>query len=111
MWEDMARGIRKVAKVVLGESKGSGPKDKESWWWETNVQEKVKTKRECFKALHSCNNEENREKYRVAKKETRKAVSEAKSKAFEGLYQSLRTKNGENTFIGLLKVEKRRQET
>ena len=59
MWEEMANGIYKVAKEVLGESKGFGLKDKESWWWNENVQEKVKYKRECFKALQVGNNTEN----------------------------------------------------
>ena len=45
MWDDMANGIWKVANEVLGESKHFGPKDKESWWWNENVQENVKCKR------------------------------------------------------------------
>ena len=45
MWEEMTNGIRKVAKEVLGESKDSDPKDKESWWWNEYVLEKIKYKR------------------------------------------------------------------
>ena len=104
MWEEMANGIRKVAKEVLGESKGFGPKDKESWWWNENVQEKVKYKRECFKALQVGNNTENWEKYRLARRETKKAVSEARSKAFEGFYQALETKNGERQIYKIAKI-------
>lgn len=37
MWDRMAEGIRKVAKETLGESRGFGPKDKESWWWNESV--------------------------------------------------------------------------
>ena len=43
IWEEMTN-------EVLDESKGFGPKDKESWWWNENVQEKIKYKRQCFNA-------------------------------------------------------------
>jgi len=108
MWEGMANGIRKVAKAVLGESKGFGPKGKESWWWNENVQEKIKYKRECFKALHLENNEDNWKKYRTAKKATKKAVSEARSNAFEGFYQALGTKKGEQQIYKLAKGRERK---
>ena len=51
MWDETANGIQKVANEVLGESKGFGFNDKKSWWWNENVQEQIKYKRECFKAL------------------------------------------------------------
>jgi len=33
MWERMSHEIKKVAKETLGESRGFGPRGKESWWW------------------------------------------------------------------------------
>ena len=41
MWNEMANGIPKVAKEVLGKSKGFDLKDKECWWWNENVQERL----------------------------------------------------------------------
>lgn len=49
-----------------------------------------------------CKNDENSEKYKVVKKDIKKAASKAKAKACEGLYQSLGTKYGEGIFVGLL---------
>ena len=49
MWDEMVKWIRKVAKGTLGESRGFGRKDKESWLWDASMQDKVKNKRECFK--------------------------------------------------------------
>ncbi|XP_054785632.1 uncharacterized protein LOC129292133 [Prosopis cineraria] len=108
IWEDMAKKIREVAKVVLGESKGSGPRDKESWWWNNSVQDKIKYKKNCFKAIHLCNNEENWERYRMAKKETKRAVGEARSKAFEEFYKNLETKEGEQNIYKIAKSRERK---
>ena len=94
MWDKMAKRIRKVAKEILGESRGVGLRGKESWGWDTYVQDKVKVKRECFKEWSLGRNVENREKYKIARKEPKKAVSKARTRAFKGQYQSLGTKEG-----------------
>ena len=67
----------------MGESKGFGLKDKESWWWNENVQEKIKCKREYFKALQLGNNMENWEKYWSSRRGTKKTVSKVRFKVFE----------------------------
>ncbi|KAM1052392.1 hypothetical protein ACFX2A_034585 [Malus domestica] len=63
----MASCIRKVAKEVLGESKGFAPHQKESWWWNEEVQTKVKAKKECCKALYNDRTDENGERAREKK--------------------------------------------
>ncbi|KAM2059071.1 hypothetical protein ACFX16_031584 [Malus domestica] len=87
--------IRKVAKEVLGESKGFAPHQKESWWWNEEVQTKVKAKKECCKALYKERTDENGERYRKAKQEAKKAVREAKLAAYDDMYKRLDTKEGE----------------
>ena len=103
MWEEMANGIQKVAKEVLGESKGFGLKDKESQWWNENVQEKVKYKRECFKALQLCNNTKNWEKYHQLEGKQRRQLVKLDLKFLRGFikHQKLRMENGK--YIRLLK--------
>ncbi|KAM1714241.1 hypothetical protein ACFX12_024872 [Malus domestica] len=64
MWDSMASCIRKVAKEVLGEFKGFAPHQKESWWWNEEVQTKVKAKKECCKALYKDRTDENGERIR-----------------------------------------------
>lgn len=44
-------------------------------------------------------------------KETKNAVSEARNRAFDGLHQSLGTKNKGKIFTDLLKVGKEKQQT
>ncbi|XP_061706831.1 craniofacial development protein 2-like [Cydia pomonella] len=48
-WKEMANCIRRVAKDVLGESKGKGIIDKETWWWNEEVQEILKQKKQAFR--------------------------------------------------------------
>jgi len=108
MWERMAHEIKKVAKETLGESRGFGPRGKEFWWWNDSVQSKVRIKKDCFKDWSRCKNGETWDKYKIAKKEAKKAVSEARTQAFEGLYQSLGTKEGEKSIYKLAKGRERK---
>nr|KYP34423.1 Retrovirus-related Pol polyprotein LINE-1 [Cajanus cajan] len=108
MWEGMAKVIRRIAKETLGESRGFGPRGKESWWWEANVQEKVKVKRTCYKIWSTGRNAESWENYKAAKREAKKAVSEARARAYDGLYTSLGTKEGEQNIYRLAKSRDRR---
>ena len=103
IWKNMSKKVQKVAKTILGESKGCGRPDKETWWWNETVQEKTKHKKDFFKAIHLCNNAENWERYRLAKKETKKAVSEACNKAYEEFYKELGTKGGERKIYKITK--------
>lgn len=52
------------------------------------MQDNVRVKREWYEAWSLRNNAENWEKYKSAKKETKKAMGETTTKAFDKLYQS-----------------------
>ncbi|RDX84572.1 hypothetical protein CR513_34358, partial [Mucuna pruriens] len=60
MRDEMSKKIRKAAKEVLGQSRGFRPRDKESWWWNENVQDK------------GCNNAKNWVRNQNARNDTRK---------------------------------------
>ncbi|KAH1190658.1 Craniofacial development protein 2 [Glycine max] len=108
MWNKTFQEIIKVAKETLGESRGFGPRGKESWWWNESVQSKVKVKKECFKEWSRCKNSETWDKYKIARNETKKAVSEARAQAFDGLYQALGTRDGERSIYRLAKGRERK---
>ena len=78
MWEKMATCVRKVASEVLGVTKGSGCYQKDTQWWNEDVQKAIKKKKECYKRLYPVRCANNIEKYKVAKKTVKRAVSEAK---------------------------------
>ncbi|KAL5168862.1 DnaJ subfamily C member 7 [Glycine soja] len=108
MWNKTSQEIIKVAKETLGESRGFGPRGKESWWWNESVQSKVRVKKECFKEWSRCRNFETWNKYKIARNETKKAVSEARAQAFDGLYQALGTRDGERSIYRLAKGRERK---
>ena len=91
MWEKMATCVRKVASEVLGVTKGSGCDSKDTWWWNKDVHKAIKEK-ECYKRLYHDRCANNIEKYKVAKKTVKRAVSKAKGWAYEDIYRCLSTK-------------------
>ena len=48
------------------------------------------------------------EKYKVAKKAAKRAVSEARGRAYEDLYQRLNTKEGERDIYKMAKIRERK---
>ena len=96
----MATHIRKVATEVFEITKENKREPKDSWWWSSDVQKVIKEKKKCYKCLHHHRSEDNMQKYKVAKKNGKRAVSKARGRAYEYLYQKLSTKKGEKTSIG-----------
>ena len=88
MWDKMAKGIKKVAKETLEESRGFGLKCKESWWWDPSVKDMTRLNWTILKAWSLCKNIESWEKYNVARKYTNKVVNKASARAYDGLHQS-----------------------
>ncbi|XP_066381990.1 uncharacterized protein [Miscanthus floridulus] len=89
----MATCVRKIASEVLGVTKGSGYNSKDTWWWNEDVQKTIKKKKECYKPV---------------KKTTKRAVSEAKGRAYEDLYQRLSTKKEEKGIYGMARARDRK---
>lgn len=50
IWNEMTSSIKRVAKKVLGESRGKAHPSKKTWWWNKEVQTAIRAKRFCSKA-------------------------------------------------------------
>jgi hypothetical protein len=87
MWMKMVTCIRKVASEEFGVTKGGKRETKETWWWNEKVQKAIMEKKECFKRMHLNRSANNVERYKVAKKTTKRAMSEARGQMYDGLYQ------------------------
>jgi hypothetical protein len=108
MWMKMVTCIRKVAFKEFGVSRGSRREAKDTWWWNDEVQKAIKEKNDCFHRLYLDRSVDNIEKYKMAKKATKRAVSQARGRAYEGLYQRLDTKEGERDIYKVAKIRKRK---
>ncbi|KAK9167126.1 hypothetical protein Scep_002317 [Stephania cephalantha] len=95
MWLEMSSCIRRVRSNVLGISKGLGPPKKETWWWNEDVQRAIKTKREMYRKIPKCQNEDVYNQYREARKQAKKVVSQAKTNFMEDLYTRLCNRDDE----------------
>jgi hypothetical protein len=58
----------------------------------------IKKKKECFRRMHLDRSANNVEWYKVAKKTVKRAVSEVRGQMYDGLYQRLGTKEGEDIY-------------
>ncbi|KAL6566196.1 hypothetical protein OROGR_001811 [Orobanche gracilis] len=108
MWNWLEHNIKEGAKEVLGESKGNGPSSKDTSWWNEEVKQAIKTKRECYKVLGKCSNNENYERYKKARTEAKKAVRNARSEVNKELYARLDTKEGEKDIYKLARMREKK---
>jgi hypothetical protein len=79
MWMKMSTCIRKVASEEFGVTKGGKRETKETWLWNEKVQNAIKEKKVCFRRMHLDRSVDNVERYKMAKKTVKRAVSEARS--------------------------------
>jgi hypothetical protein len=107
MWMKMTTCIRKVASEEFGATKGGKHETKETWWWNEKVQKAIKEKKECFRHMHLDRSVENIERYKVIKKTTKQAVSEARGQIYDGLYRLLGVKEGEKDIYWMAKTRER----
>ena len=106
-WQRVAEVIRSIAGMELGETsrKISTAGRWESWWWNQEVQEKLKDKRNAKKVWNTMRDDASKLRYKTARKQAKRKVSKARNKAYEELYKKLESKEGENE---LFKVTKQR---
>ncbi|XP_074362233.1 uncharacterized protein LOC141702457 [Apium graveolens] len=108
MWNRLACTIINIATDILGVTSRKVQVQKEAWWWDQEVQERVKIKHDRFRELLCCQDDEQVDMRRILCKEARrtgkKIVEEAKSKAYEAMYNHLGTKEGQNDIYRLAKV-------
>ncbi|KAK3507265.1 hypothetical protein QTP70_013448 [Hemibagrus guttatus] len=94
-WETTAEVIRETGRKVLGVSSGRRKEDKETWWWNEEVQDSVHRNRLAKKKWDMDRTEENRQEYKELQRRVKREVSKAKQKAYDELYTRLDTREGE----------------
>ncbi|KAK3542583.1 hypothetical protein QTP86_031285, partial [Hemibagrus guttatus] len=85
-WETTAEVIRETGRKVLGVSSGRRKEDKETWWWNEDVQDSIQRKSLAKKKWDMDRTEENRQEYKELQRRVKREVSKAKQKAYDELY-------------------------
>ena len=108
-WQRVAEVIRSVARMELGETSGkiSTAGRRETWWWNQEVQEKLKDKRNAKKVWDTIRDDASKLAYKTARKQAKREVAKARNKAYEELYEKLETKEGENELFKIAKQRNR----
>ncbi|KAK3516038.1 hypothetical protein QTP70_002514 [Hemibagrus guttatus] len=106
-WETTAEVIRETGRKVLGVSSGRRKEDKETWWWNEDVQDSIQRKRLAKKKWDMDRTEENRQEYKELQHRVKREVSTAKQKAYDELYTRLDTREGEKDFYRLARQRDR----
>ena len=88
--------LRKTAETMLRVTFGKRKRDRDTWWWNEEVQESIKEKKEAKKAWDIIRNENTKKIYKE-----KKAVTMTKGCAYENLYARLETKEGEKELYRL----------
>lgn len=107
-WDRVEHILKHTAMESLGESRGTMPPSKDTSWWNNEVKEIIKKKRESYKLLGKSRNTENLEKYKEARREAKKAVRDARAKVNQQLYAKLDTKEGEKDIYKLARLRNRK---
>ena len=66
-WDKTAEMLRKTAKTVLGVTFGKRKGDRETWWWNEEVQKSIKEKKEAKKAWDKIRDENTKKIYKEDK--------------------------------------------
>ena len=99
--------LRKTAETVLGVTFGKRKGDRETWWWNEEVQESIKEKKEAKKTWDKIRNENTKKIYKEKKSKAKKAFAMAKGRAYDNLYARLETKEGEKELYRLARQRDR----
>ena len=67
----------------------------ETWWWNEEVRESIKEKKETKKPWDKIRDKNNKKMYEEKKIKAKKAVAMTKGRAYDDLYARLETKKGE----------------
>ena len=83
--------IRSIVRRELGGTleKISTASRREMWWWNQEVQEKLKDKKKVKKAWDTIRDNASKLAYKTARKQAKREVAKARNKAYEELYKKL----------------------
>ena len=107
IWKKMADTLIETAVEVLGETKGGKHVQKETKWWDEEVQKAVRDKKTKFKQWQKTRQDTDHQEYLVAKKATKKLVAAKKTESYAELYKKLDSREGEKMVYRLARAREK----
>ena len=107
-WNKIASCIKRVVKDVLSESRGGALPCKDTSWWNENVKAAIKIKRDSYRDLKKNCDGVSFERYKLAKKEAKKTVQNARTKVYKEVYEKLDTKEVEKDIYRIVQIRERK---
>ncbi|XP_063851765.1 uncharacterized protein LOC135095055 [Scylla paramamosain] len=104
LWEDMKDILATKAKEIWVKTSGKPKEEKDTWWWNDEVQAAIKDKKLALKQMKDIENDTTKENYRQAKKQAKRAVARAKINTYRDWYERLDTPDGEKIIYRVAKV-------
>ncbi|XP_064107970.1 uncharacterized protein LOC135216526 [Macrobrachium nipponense] len=103
-WNRTMEIILRVAREILGESSGKMFGNKETWWFNEEVKDATKQKRESNKKWEGAQMVEDWMVYKEANNLAKKTVAIAKDRAYDQFYKELDTKEGKGKIFKLAQM-------
>ncbi|XP_069981764.1 uncharacterized protein [Penaeus vannamei] len=94
-WSVISKVVREKTKKILGVTSGRGKGDKETWWWNGDVQDSIHRKRPAKENLDRHRDEESNQEYKEIRSLANKEVVKAKEKSYHDLYERLNNRERE----------------
>ena len=91
----MTEDLRQLGQKLLGKTSGNMKQEKETWWWNEDVQEIIQTKKLAKRTPDKDNSEENEAAYKRVKKEAKRNIAIAKARAYDHLHADMDTTEGQ----------------
>ena len=95
-WQRIAEMIWSIARKELGETSGkvSTAGRQETWWWNQEVQEKLKNKKKAKKAWDTIRDDASKLAYKTAIKQAKREVAKARDKHMRNCTKHWKQKRG-----------------
>ena len=108
IWNDITKQITTIASTILGKTKpGRRFIDKQTWWWNEEVQQAIKEKKAAFKVWRQTNDADDLQRYRTLKSAAKREVAKAKANHYNDLYDQLGSRDGERMIYRLCQTRDR----
>ena len=107
IWVDMKAIVVPAAEEVCGRTSGREEQEKETWWWNQDVQTAVKEKGLARKNWEEDNNHQTREDYRRTKRVAKRMVAIAKGETKREWYEMMGTPEGEKIIYKIAESRRR----